>query len=128
MVGSRFRSRATSCEPLSKAAVIEADNAVARALLRTLAGRLRVSTKQVEMFALRSLTQRLAGMLLMVAAADPSGLVRLSQGQLAALVAATRPKVNVALAELRARGLVEPVRAGLRLPGPARLRALVEAE
>jgi CRP-like cAMP-binding protein len=65
MVGSRFRSRATSCEPLSKAALIEADNAVARALLRTLAGRLRVSTKQVEMFALRSLTQRLAGMLLM---------------------------------------------------------------
>ena len=50
------------------------------------------------------------------------------QGQLAALVAGTRPKVNAALAELRERGLVEPARAGLRLPDPAALRALAEAE
>jgi CRP/FNR family transcriptional regulator, cyclic AMP receptor protein len=63
-----------------------------------------------------------------LAAADPAGLVRLPQGQIAALVAATRPKVNAALAELRARGLVEQARAGLRLPDPEALRALAEAE
>jgi CRP-like cAMP-binding protein len=62
--------------------------------------------------------------LLQLAAADPSGLVRLPQGQIAALVAATRPKVNAVLAELRGRGLIEPVRAGLRLSDPAGLRGL----
>jgi CRP-like cAMP-binding protein len=109
-------------------AVIESDIAVARALLRTLAARLRRTTDQVEAVGLRSLPQRVAGALVKLAAADPAGLVRLSQGQLAALVAGTRPKVNAALAELRERGLVEPARAGLRLPDPAALRALAEAE
>lgn len=110
------------------AAVLEADIGAARALLRTLAGRLRRTTDQVEAVGLRSLAQRLAGALVSLAKADPAGLVRLSQGQLASLVAATRPKVNAALAELRARGLVEPARAGLRVPDPAALRALAESE
>lgn len=109
-------------------AVIEQDIAVAHALLRTLAGRLRRTTDQVEAVGLRNLSQRVAGALVRLAAADPAGLVRVSQGQIAALVAATRPKVNGVLAELRARGLVEPARAGLRLPDPAALRALAEAE
>ncbi len=109
-------------------AVIEQDIAVAHALLRTLAGRLRRTTDQVEAVGLRNLSQRVAGALVRLAAADPAGLVRLSQGQIAALVAATRPKVNAVLTELRARGLVEPARAGLRLPDPAALRALAEAE
>jgi len=109
-------------------AVIEQDIAVAHALLRTLAGRLRRTTDQVEAVGLRSLSQRVAGALVRLAAADPAGLVRVSQGQIAALVAATRPKVNGVLAELRRRGLVEPARAGLRLPDPAALRALAEAE
>jgi len=86
------------------------------------------SLSQVEAVGLRNLSQRVAGALVRLAAADPAGLVRVSQGQIAALVAATRPKVNVVLAELRARGLVETARAGLRLPDPAALRALAEAE
>lgn len=109
-------------------AVIESDLAVARALLRTLAARLRRTTDQVEAVGLRSLAQRVAGALVKLAATDPAGLVRLSQGQIAALAAGTRPKVNAVLAELRGRGLIEPVRAGLRLPHPAALRALAEAE
>jgi CRP-like cAMP-binding protein len=54
-------------------------------------------------------------------------LVRLPQGQIAALVAATRPKVNAALAEFRARGLIEPARAGLRLLDAEGLRVIAEA-
>jgi CRP-like cAMP-binding protein len=106
------------------AALIAADAAVATALLRTLAARLRRTTDQVEAVSLQALPQRLAGALLRLAAADPAGLVRLAQGQIAALVAASRPKVNAALLEFRARGLVQPGRAGLRLTDPAGLRAV----
>ncbi|WP_372623615.1 Crp/Fnr family transcriptional regulator [Falsiroseomonas sp.] len=106
------------------AAIIAGDAAVAGALLRTLAARLRRTTDQTEAVGLRGLPERVALALLQLAAADPSGLVRLSQGQIAALVAATRPKVNAVLAEFRERGLVEPARAGLRLRDPEGLRAL----
>ena len=109
-------------------AVIEGDVAVACALLRTLAGKLRRTTEQVEAVGLRALPQRLAAALVRLAAADPAGLVRLPQGQIATLVAETRPKVNAALAELRTRGLVEQARAGLRVPDPQALRALAETE
>lgn len=108
-------------------ALIAGDAAVANALLRTFAARLRRTTEQVEAVGLRSLPQRLAGALLKLEAADPSGLVRLPQGQIAVLVAATRPKVNAALAAFRARGLVEPARAGLRLADRDGLRALAAA-
>jgi CRP-like cAMP-binding protein len=106
------------------ARIIGEDAAVASALLRTLAARLRRTTDQAEAVGLRSLPERVAMALLQLAATDPSGLVRLPQGQIAALVAATRPKVNAVLAEFRGRGLVEPVRAGLRLRDPDGLRAL----
>ncbi len=109
-------------------AVIAADAATANALLRTVVARLRRTTEQTEAVALHGLTQRLAAVLLKLAATDPSGLVRLPQGQIASLIAASRPKVNAALAELRAQGCVTAVRAGLRLADPARLRALAEAE
>ncbi len=109
------------------AAIIAADAAVAGALLRTLAARLRRTTDQTEAVGLRTLQARLAVALLQLAKADPSGLVRLPQGQIAALVAATRPKVNAVLAEFRGRGWVEPVRAGLRVADPVALRELGEA-
>jgi len=106
------------------AAVIAADATLAGALLRTLAARLRRTTEQTEAVGLRSLPARVAMALVQLAAADPSGLVRLPQGQIAALVAATRPKVNAVLGDFRARGLVEPHRAGLRLVDGAALRAV----
>ena len=110
------------------AAIIASDAAVAGALLRTLAARLRRTTDQTEAVGLRGLPERVAIALLQLAAADPSGLVRLSQGQIASLVAATRPKVNAVLAEFRARGLVEPARAGLRVMDAEALRALGRGE
>ena len=109
-------------------ALIASDAAVAAALLRALAAKLRRTTEQVEAVGLRPLPRRLAGVLLKLAAADPAGLVRLPQGQIASLVAASRPKVNAALAEFRARRLVEPRRAGLALADPAGLRALAKEE
>jgi CRP-like cAMP-binding protein len=115
--------------PAARAAeVIEGDHAAALALLRALAARIRRTTTQLEEVGLRALPPRLAAALLKLAAADPSGLVRLPQGQIALLVAATRPKVNAALAEFRARGLVAQARAGLRIADAAGLRALAEAE
>ncbi len=110
------------------AAVIATDHATAQALLRTLAARLRRTTEQVEQVALRPLPQRLAAALLKLAAVDPAGIIRLPQGQIAALVAATRPKVNAALAELRDQRLVEPAKAGLRITDPPGLRALAEGD
>ncbi|WP_426955180.1 Crp/Fnr family transcriptional regulator [Muricoccus radiodurans] len=104
-------------------ALIAADAALALALLRTLAARLRRTTDQVEAVGLQGLPQRLAAALLRLAAVDPSGLVRLPQGQIASLVAATRPKVNAALSEFRARGFVENARAGLRVTNADGLRA-----
>jgi CRP-like cAMP-binding protein len=108
------------------APLIRADAALAWALLRALAAKLRRTSQQVEAVGLRPVQARLAAALLRLAAQDPSGLVRLPQGQIAALVAATRPKVNAAIAELRERGLIEQARAGLRLRDPAGLRAVAE--
>ena len=50
--------------------------------------------------------------------------MRVAQSQLATLVAASRPKVNAALSEYRKLGLIESVRAGLRLLDKDGLRAL----
>lgn len=109
----------------AKAILLE-EPELALALLRTLAARIRRTTDQAEAVALQPLPQRLAGALLRLAAVDPSGLVRQSQSQIAALVAASRPKVNLALSELRERGLVEQVRVGLRLADRDGLRQLAE--
>lgn len=105
-------------------AVIESDHAAALALLRELAARLRRTTDQLEAVAMRPVPERLAGALLRLAAADPAGLIRLNQGQLAGLVAATRPKVNQALAAFRDQGLVVAARHGLRIGDAAGLQAL----
>jgi CRP/FNR family cyclic AMP-dependent transcriptional regulator len=108
------------------APLIASDAAFASALLRGMAARLRRLTDQVEAVSLQPLSQRLATALLHLSAADPSGLVRVAQGQLATLVAASRPKVNAALAEYRKLGLIVSVRAGLKLLDKERLRALAE--
>lgn len=108
------------------APLIASDAKFASALLLGMAARLRRLTDQVEAISLQPLAQRLAGTLLHLAAADPSGLVRVAQGQLATLVAASRPKVNAALAEYRKLGMIVSVRAGLKLVDKERLRILAE--
>lgn len=106
--------------------LVGTDPALATALLRLLAARLRRATEQVEAVGLRGLPQRLAAVLLRVSAMDASRLVRLSQGEIASLVAASRPKVNLALHDFRDRGLIERGKAGLRLLDPEGLRAIAE--
>jgi CRP/FNR family cyclic AMP-dependent transcriptional regulator len=108
--------------------MIASDPVMATALLRSMTARVRRLTDQVEAISLQPLAQRLAATLLRLSAADPSGLVRVAQGQLASLVAASRPKVNAVLSDYKARGLVIKVRAGLKLLDPAGLRALAEDE
>ncbi len=97
------------------AGMIEADAAMASALLRTMTARVRRLTDQVEAISLQPLAQRVANALLRLAEADASGLVRVPQGQIATLVSATRPKVNAVLSDYRARGLIVSVRAGLKI-------------
>jgi CRP/FNR family transcriptional regulator, cyclic AMP receptor protein len=105
---------------------IASDPALAGAMLRMLTSRLRRLTDQVEAYGLQPLAQRLAGALLHLSAADPSGLVRVPQGDVAALVAASRPQVNRTLSVFRARGWVASARAGLRLTDPEGLRRLAD--
>jgi len=108
--------------------VIESDPAAALALLRALAARLRRTTDQLEAVGLRPVPQRLAAALIKLAAADPAGLVRLNQSQLATLVAATRPKVNLALGDFRTRGFVLQSRAGLRIGDATGLQSVARGE
>lgn len=115
------------CRAEARAAVAS-DPTLACLLLRSFATRLRRTTEQVEAVGLQGLPQRLAGTLLRLAAADPCGLVRLPQGQIATIVAASRQRVNTTLAEFRARGLVAPARVGLRLTDPDGLRVLAAEE
>lgn len=109
-------------------ALFSTDVTLANALLRTLAARLRRTTDQTEAVGLLALAARVAKVLLQLASMDPSGLVRVSQGHIATLVAASRPKVNGVLAEFRETGLIAPVRAGLRILEPAKLRRIGEGE
>jgi CRP/FNR family cyclic AMP-dependent transcriptional regulator len=95
--------------------LIHSDVGMAVAILKVTAARLRRLTDQVEAVSLRPLPQRVAGALIRLSDADPSGLVRVNQGELANLVAASRSKVNKVLSDLRARGFIENVRAGIRL-------------
>jgi len=130
--GGERSADATAMTPVSAllirhsdaASLIGSDPAMATAMLRTMAERLRRLTDQVEAVSLQPLTQRLAAVLLRLSTADPSGLVRVAQGHLATLVAASRPKVNAVLADYRARGLIVATRAGLRLVDRDGLRAL----
>jgi CRP-like cAMP-binding protein len=83
-------------------------------VLRTLCERLRATTLQLESVALMPLETRAARLLLAFArrsgAAGPDGRVRfpcdVSQSELAALVGASRPKLNRVLMQLEADGLL----------------------
>ena len=87
---------------------------VAEGIIKFLCGRLREADQQLENVALHSIEVRLARYLLSVARGkDPAGKVAqvkvdlaMSQGELALLLGATRPKVNAALASLEASGAI----------------------
>lgn len=87
---------------------------VAEAMIKFLCTRLREADQQLESVALHSIEVRLARYLLSIArGGDPSGKaarvnidLAMSQGELALLLGATRPKVNAALASLEASGAI----------------------
>jgi CRP-like cAMP-binding protein len=95
--------------------------AIAMAVIRFLCSRLRDTTDQLEAIALMPLEQRLARLLIQLAASvrGTSGRVRLpldlSQGDLAALIAASRPKVNQILVAWDAEGTAKRTPEGLMI-------------
>lgn len=106
---------------------------LAIAIMRTLCGRLRATTEQLEGIALYPLRMRVARFLLARGArggharADGRRAVSLtlSQGALASVLGASRPKVNGAIAELEKAGVIER-RGALVLYDPDRLTAEAE--
>jgi CRP-like cAMP-binding protein len=98
--------------------VLDSNPEMAKALLIGLCARLRDTTAQLESIALTPLEQRLARLLLRIVGTDASrrALIALdiSQGELASLIGASRPKVNqilmdwdvVKIAERTPNGLV----------------------
>jgi CRP/FNR family transcriptional regulator, cyclic AMP receptor protein len=88
---------------------------MAAGVIRFLCGRLRETSEQLEALALQRIEVRLARLLLRLAhtTAPVQGEVELSldmsQSEIAALIGASRPKVNLAFGELEARGAIRRV-------------------
>ncbi|MFL1464154.1 Crp/Fnr family transcriptional regulator [Roseococcus sp. DSY-14] len=106
---------------------------VGAAFVRLLCRRLRDTSTGMEGIATLRLPERMAATLLRVAREQGTGMAggavllpaRLSQGELAAMVAATREAVNRQLAAWREDGLVEARGGRLALLRPAALEALL---
>ncbi len=97
--------------------------ALATALIHFLCRRLRETTDQLESIALMPLEQRLARLLRQLAACSAPARrivlpLDLSQGELATLVAASRPKVNQILVAWDAAGIVRRTPEGLVIDTP----------
>jgi CRP-like cAMP-binding protein len=88
---------------------------MAAGVIRFLCGRLRETSEQLEALALQRIEVRLARLLLRLThtTAPVQGEVELSldmsQSEIAALIGASRPKVNLAFGELEARGAIRRV-------------------
>lgn len=105
---------------------LDSEPALARALLAVLARRVRQTSERLVGANTRSLKERLALVVLQVAAADPAGLVRFSQSQLATIAGGTRPKVNGLLKGFVEAGWLEVARAGYRIGDRQALALLAE--
>ncbi len=94
--------------------------AIASGIIAFLCGRLRETSEQMEALALQTVEARLARLLLRLAHAGDADLQQdvtltldMSQTEIATLIGASRPKVNIALRELEQRGAIR--RAGRKL-------------
>src|SRR5262249_15377442 len=93
--------------------------AIASGIIRFLCTRLRETSEQLEALALQRIETRLARLLLRLShARKPDAdlvdlTLDLSQGEIAALIGASRPKVNIAFGELVAHGAI--LRVGRKL-------------
>lgn len=92
---------------------VSSDADTARAVMRLLCHRLRATTEQLENVALYGLEARLARFLLGVAGHNKRSVtLPLTQGQMAEMIGASRPKVSQALARLERSGVI--IRHGAR--------------
>jgi CRP-like cAMP-binding protein len=107
-------------------AVLARQPEIALALLANFSRRLRRANTLLEGVALLPLQARLARVLLDTS--DQGRVpVRLSQGEIAGMIAASRPKVNRALASLAARKMVRTDRTGIRVLDASGLAAAGQA-
>ncbi len=95
--------------------------------LEQLSARLLDTEAIVEEFAFKSISARLAGLLLRLVGETPDGTIRASHQELADMVATYRETVTLTLNDFRTRGLVELGRRSVRLLDPDGLEALTEA-
>jgi CRP/FNR family cyclic AMP-dependent transcriptional regulator len=105
----------------------------AKAVIKGLCRRLRDTTDQLEAIALLPLDQRLARLLIQLAKAAGASsryvtlALEISQGEIATLVAASRPKVNQLLVAWAAAGVAARTPHGLLLD-TAKLAEIIDAE
>lgn len=105
---------------------IAAHPSVALGILDEVVRRLAVMDVVVESIALQDVPTRLAQCLASRAEGDPQRIVRLTQQELAALIAARREYVNRLLGQWQRRGLVRcPTRGQIVVPDPPRLLSTV---
>lgn len=119
--GAARSSNATAVDAVSLYALSRSDLAdqtrdspeIAQAAIAFVCARLRTTNQTLESIALHSIEVRLARFILFALdragpRADPGGLLRLnmSQGDLALLIGASRPKVNAALAQFEEAGAI----------------------
>jgi len=114
---ARFDFRVT---PDHKAYLIEANPKLAGAAIRFLCARLRETDQRLEAIALHRIEVRLARLILSALKSQPPAKgpkvkldLGMSQSELALLIGASRPKVNIALTMLEEMGAIE--RAGTSL-------------
>lgn len=113
---------------------MQADADVALHLMQVLARKQRVLARQVEDLACRSVTARVAGLLIRMAeeygTAAPGGRqirLRLTHEQMAAITGATRVSVTRAMARLRQTGALVPVPGGWLIGDEGQLRRVAGA-
>lgn len=102
-----------------------ADPQIARRIIDALCGMLRAANHKAEMLAHRPLRARLADALLTHARPGAPPALRITQQELADICGATRPRVNRAMKELEASGMIRKAgRMVLLLADPAALARL----
>lgn len=85
----------------------------------------RMAMRHAARFQTQAAIVRLAGFLIGRAASASDGVVRMTQDNLAQVVAVSRQRINALLRDLNARGLVRPVYGGVEVRDLPKLRAFV---
>jgi CRP/FNR family cyclic AMP-dependent transcriptional regulator len=104
--------------------LLKAEDQVAEALLRTLGGIVRRTTRQISDLAFLSLQGRVAAKLLDLVEPGQARTRRVTQVELATMVGGARQSVNQALRSLESRGYIRSAGRGFEILDPEQLRRL----